>query len=176
MTHPRANGAESKMKPEKLRDVAELVGIAAIVVSLIFVGLEVRQSAAATRGATQQALADSAREASAALAVDKETAVLTLRFFGANDWSDFSEDERFRVVLLFTSMLRVYENAHYQWSEGNLAPEVWAGWDASMRGLAPMPGVVKYWDERRDYFDESFRVYFEELMKHVADSPSLEAQ
>ncbi len=51
------------MKPTRLKDVVEIVGIAAIVVSLIFVGLEVRQSAAATRGATQQALADAAREA-----------------------------------------------------------------------------------------------------------------
>jgi hypothetical protein len=161
------------MKPEKLRDAAELVGIAAIVVSLVFVGLEVRQSAAATRGATQQALADSAKEASAALAADKETAELTLRFLNANDWSSFSEDERFRIVILFTSMLRVFENAHYQWSEGNLAPEVWAGWDASMRGAAPMPGIAKYWDERRNYLDEDFREYFEEQMKRDADSPSL---
>jgi hypothetical protein len=164
------------MKSEKIKDIAELVGIFAIVVSLVFVGLEVRQSAAATRGATQQALSDSAREASAALAADKVSAELTLRFFNSKDWSGFSEDERFRVVLLFTSMLRVYENAHYQWREGNLAPEVWAGWDASMRGAAPLPGVVKYWDERRAYFDDSFRAYFEEHMKQAVDSPSLEAR
>ena len=165
--------AGSDMKTERLRDAAELVGIAAIVVSLIFVGLEVRQSAAATRGATQQALADSAREASGALAGGEETAALTLRFLSANDWSDFSEVERFRMVILFTTMLRVYESAYYQWSEGNLAPEVWAGWDASLRGTAPMPGVAKYWDERKGYFDERFRLYFEELMKLTADSPSL---
>lgn len=164
------------MKPEKLKDVAELVGIAAIVVSLVFVGFEVRQSAAATRGATQQALSDSAREASAALAAGKATAELTLRFMNANNWSGFSEEERFRVVLLFTSMLRVYENAHYQWREGNLAPDVWVGWDVSMRGVAPMPGITKYWAERREYFDESFRVYFEGLMNLAADSPSLEAR
>jgi hypothetical protein len=54
------------MKPMKLKDIVEIVGIAAIVVPLIFVGLEIRQSAAATRGATQQGLADAAREASGA--------------------------------------------------------------------------------------------------------------
>jgi len=161
------------MKPGRLKEAAELVGIVAIVISLIFVGLEVRQSAAATRGATQQALADSAREASGALAGDEETAELTLRFLGAADWSDFSQIERFRIVILFTTMLRVYESAFYQWSEGNLAPEVWAGWDASLRGTAPMPGVAKYWDERKGYFDEHFRLYFEELMRLGADSPTL---
>ena len=164
------------MKLERLREAAELVGIAAVVVSLIFVGLEVRQSAAATRGATQQALADSAREASAALVADKETAELTLRFLSADDWSSFSEVERFRIVLLFTSLLRVYEDAHYQWSEGNLAPELWTGWDVSMRGAAPMPGIAKYWVERRDYFNEGFRLYYEELMKQAFDNPSLGTQ
>lgn len=83
------------MKPEKLKDAAELVGIAAIVISLVFVGLEVRQPAAATRGATQQALADSAREASGALVRDQETADLILRFLSATDWSEFSAVEPF---------------------------------------------------------------------------------
>ena len=161
------------MRPEKVKDVAELIGIAAIVISLIFVGLEIRQSAAATRGATQQALADSAKEASGALVGDETTADLTLRFLTARDWSRFSDVERFRMVILFTSMVRVYESAYYQWSEGNLAPEIWAGWEASIRGVAPMPGVALYWAERRQYFDDRFQDYFEEQMKGSVDSPSL---
>ena len=161
------------MNPGKLKDVAEMVGITAIVVSLIFVALEVRQSAAATRGATQQALADSAREASGALVRDLETAEMIMRFLNASDWSDFTDAERFQSVLLFTSMLRVYESAYYQWSEGNLAPEIWAGWDSSLRDTAPMPGVALYWSERQHYYDERFRLYFEEQMKGTVSSPSL---
>lgn len=161
------------MKPEKVKDAAELVGIIAIVISLIFVGLEVRQSAAATRGATQQALSDAAREASAALVEDVEKADMTLRFLSATDWSDFTAAERFRTVILFTSMLRVYESAYYQQIEGNLSPEIWAGWEASLRAVAPMPGVSLYWKEREQYFDNRFRLYVEEQMKGTADSSSL---
>jgi hypothetical protein len=161
------------MKPKKLKDVVEIVGIAAIVLSLIFVGLEIRQSAAATRGATQQALADAAKEASGALVADEAVAELTLRFLGSTDWSNFSETDRFRTVVLFTSMIRVYESAYYQWSEGNLAPEIWVGWEATIRGVAPMPGVSIFWDERRLYFDNRFRDYFEEQMKVTVQSPSL---
>ena len=164
------------MKPEKLRATAEAVGIIAVIISLIFVGLEVRQSAVATRGATQQALADSARDASGALVADEETAELTLRFLSADDWSDFNEVERLRIVLLFTSMLRVYEDAHYQWTEGNLSPELWTGWEVSMRGSASPPGVAKYWDERRSYFSENFRAYYEGLMEQPFDNPSLGTQ
>lgn len=161
------------MKPTRLKDIVEIVGIAAIVVSLIFVGLEVRQSAAATRGATQQALADAAREASGALAEDEATAELTMRFLSATSWSDLSESERFRSALLFTSMMRVYESAYYQWGEGNLAPAVWVGWEASIRGVAPMPGVELFWSDRRLYFNEPFRNYFEEQMKLKNHDPSL---
>jgi hypothetical protein len=161
------------MKPEKVKDTAEMIGIAAIVLSLVFVGLEIRQSAAATRGATQQALADSAKEASGALVADEEMAELTLRFLTTTDWNEFSDVERFRAVVRFTSMVRVYESAYYQWSEGNLAPEIWAGWEASIGGVAPMPGVAVYWGERRLYFDERFQIYFEEKMRGTVDSPSL---
>lgn len=160
------------MKTLKVKDAAELVGIVAIVISLIFVGLEVRQSAAATRGATQQALSDAAREASAAL-VDGDMADQMMRFLRATDWSDFSEAERFRLVALFTSMLRVYESAYYQQLEGNLSPELWAGWDASLRAVAPLPGVSLYWEVRAQYFDDRFRSYVEEHMKGAADGSSL---
>ena len=161
------------MKPTRLRNVVEIVGIAAIVVSLIFVGLEIRQSAAATRGATQQALVDAAREASAALVADEAAVELTMRFLSATDWSDLSELERFRSALLFTSMIRVFESAYYQWGEGNLAPEIWVGWEASIRGVAPMPGVALFWNDRRLYFNETFRNYFEEQMKLEEHDPSL---
>lgn len=46
----------------RFRGFVELIGIVAVVASLIFVGLEIRQNATATRGATQQQLAASARE------------------------------------------------------------------------------------------------------------------
>lgn len=161
------------MKPTKLKDIVEIIGIAAIVVSLIFVGLEIRQSAAATRGATQQALADAAREASGALVADEAATELTMRFLSATDWSNFSEMERFRAALLFTSMIRVFESAYYQWGEGNLAPENWVGWEASIRGVAPMPGVALFWKDRRLYFNEPFRSFFEEQMKLNEYDPSL---
>ena len=41
------------MKPENLKDTAEMIGIAAMVVSLKFVALEVGQSAAAAHRDTQ---------------------------------------------------------------------------------------------------------------------------
>lgn len=161
------------MASTKTKDVVEIVGIAAIVVSLIFVGLEVRQSAAATRGATQQALVDAAREASLTLAVDESAAELTMRFLSASDWSDLSELERFRAVLNFTIMMRVYESAYYQWGEGNLAAEIWIGWEASIRGVAPMPGVALFWSDRQFYFNEPFRNYFEKQMTLGEHDPSL---
>lgn len=109
------------------------------------------------------------------LSQDEATAELIMRFLRAGDWSGFSETERFRVVLLFTNMLRVYESAYYQWDEGNLAPEIWVGWEASLRGTAPMPGVALFWKDRRHYFNESFRDYLEALMKSSGHDPSLGA-
>lgn len=161
------------MKTWNLKDTVEAAGIVALVVSLIFVGLEVRQSAAATRGATQQALADAAREASHALSADEATAALTMRFLGAGDWSTFGATERFRAVLLFTSMMRVYESAHYQWSEGNLAPDIWVGWEASIGGVAAMPGVALFWTDRQHYFSTAFSAYFEQQMKIARHDPTL---
>ena len=96
------------------------VGIAAIVASIAFVGMEIRQSAAATRGATQQALADASREASGGLVADEAVAELTMRFLNATDWSSFSETGRFRVVLLFSNeRFRSYYEEQMKTSDPN---------------------------------------------------------
>ena len=55
-------------KAERVRRVFELVGLFGVVASLIFVGLEVRQSAAATRAATAQEVTSAFRDLNLAMA------------------------------------------------------------------------------------------------------------
>ena len=46
-------------------------------------------------------------------------------------------------------------------------------WEASIRGVAPMPGVALFWNDRRLYFNEPFRNFFEAQMKLNEHDPSL---
>ena len=87
----------------KFRGLVELIGIVAVVASLIFVGLEIRQNAAATRGATQQQLVTGARNVTLTLADNPELAALDVRAYtmvrgeSHEDLSAFSEVERNRL-------------------------------------------------------------------------------
>jgi hypothetical protein len=72
------------MKSTNWKDVAELVGIAAIVASLVFVGLQVKQSQDIAIAASFQARTTTLAEAFSARAANAEALAAELRVLGIN--------------------------------------------------------------------------------------------
>lgn len=58
----RENGTSSAYGKGRLSRVGEFIGLVGVIGSLIFVGIEVRQSTLATRAATDAVIADAFRE------------------------------------------------------------------------------------------------------------------
>ena len=56
----------------RVRRTAELIGLFGVMASLIFVGLEIRQNAAATRAATAQEVTSAFRDLNLAMAVTRK--------------------------------------------------------------------------------------------------------
>ncbi len=151
-------------QPRNAGRVAELIGLAAVVASLVFVGVEVRQSAAATRGATQQQLAAAAREVTLALTMPDMAELLT-RGDTLYVSGDLSEADALRLEAFYLATFRVYEDAFYQFGVGNLDPEIWAGWRASMSDFAlSLPGFRVFWSQSRNTFHSAFRASIDAIL------------
>ncbi|MSR21760.1 MAG: hypothetical protein EXR91_12440 [Gemmatimonadetes bacterium] len=142
--------------------IREIVGIAAVVGSLLFVGLQVRQAAAATRGATQQQLSAAAREASIIM-IDPDFAALLARAREAGDWSAFGPAEQVRLSAYYRVSFRVYEDAHYQFRLGNLAPELWAGFKGGLTLFLEIGGERDYWSQDQARFNAPFRALVDSI-------------
>lgn len=127
-----------------------------VILSLVFVGVEIAQNTQALRGATYQALAESS---------------MTLLFFVAENPHVGSELEAWgrgeelpvesvqRVESMVLAYLRHLENAHYQMMEGTLDAELLDNWAGSP--TFAMPHFSEFWSARRGSFSQAFRDYLE---------------
>ena len=96
--------------------VSELVGFLGVAGSLLFVGLEIRQNTAATRGQTRQELASLNQEWLILLAAD--SAFSELYFRSSSDVGEIAPHEVRRVEFMRVLEMRRLENVFFQHSEG----------------------------------------------------------
>ena len=67
-------------------------------------------------------------------------------------------------------LLSYSQNAFFQWKEGALSPDLWAGWELLMMNLVSAPGGKEFWAERGYVFGDAFRDHVEQvIMKREPD-------
>ncbi len=77
---------------------------------------------------------------------------------------NLSEDERAQFIPFMFNFFKTFEHLHYQYAEGALDPEVWAGWEHIGRGYLTSPGCLQYYRERRASFNSKFQDWMDALV------------
>ena len=105
------------------KDFAELIGFAAIVISLFFVGLELRQNTDAVKAASIDSLSALSQEFYLLMASDHELS----RIFqdGNQDMTQLSESELARFLWVERSRVLRLQTAYLQWQRGTLGEQDW---------------------------------------------------
>ena len=158
-------------KVRRYKVVAEVGSALAVVLSLVFVGLEVRGTSRQTALNTESLQVAAYQDLIAQigefnqLMVEPETAALYTRLQNPEgDWSDFSEvdERRARSILFF--LLRHADMAYYQFERGML-PE-----DRLESALAPLLSDLHlqlyrtFWEDVKGNFVPAFRQYADRRM------------
>ncbi len=135
--------------------IGELVGGVAVIASLLYLGLQVRQSTRASRAASYQAAVSSVSEWTRCLGSDGALAILFDK--GSHDPSSQSEEEQLQYAYLLNSVVRNFENIHYQYESGFMDEDKWGPWEARIRGMLGTPGACLWWESQGAAFGVSFR-------------------
>ena len=145
----------------RLRFVTEVVGLSAVIASLGFVGMEIRQNTAAVRSATTQAVSDQAMELTLSMATDEHLPRLVSELHNGLTRSDFDPQDYYRLRLVVIAGLRRQENLYAQVRSGVLDP-------AALRNVSfsfyQNPYVRELWAEIRDTFNPEFTCYWDEIV------------
>lgn len=150
------------LNTDRLRGYFELVGSGAVLVGLIFVGLELRQNTAAVEAASLQNQTDASTDFLTLVASDAELARIWIA--ASEDPGQLNEIDSFRYLMLARARWLRMQNAYLQWRRGMLTDEDWALYE----GLICKPGTtgdVRFettWNEHQIALLESFVGFVEE--------------
>ena len=146
------------MNREQRKNIFEAVGLVAIVASLIFLGLEIRQSNVQARAAAYQAIGIATAAAFDSLAHDREFLILAQKAADAMDKADWGQ-----YAAKMTVFARLGETVLLQVEQGLLPPDAmerlgYRGWT----GIFEDPKGACTWPLIRPGVSSSFREFVEE--------------
>ena len=161
-------GEEQRISLDDLGNIGEFVGAIAVVVSLIYLAIQIRQNTRAVRTSTFHGVTDSFNLVNTTIANDESLA----RIFrvGSENLSDLTPDEQVRFGFLFLAAFRIFETLYYQDRHGTGDPALWAAEGGTMAALLGGPGALQWWESNPLSFTPEFREYVE---REVVKPPSI---
>jgi hypothetical protein len=151
------------MKLSEWANVAEITSAIAVVISLIYVGLEIGQNTAAVKANTHQSMLDFGREQSEILVTNDTLSALVAK--GENNPGALTPNERRQFYEFTTWRMAVWENAFLNHESGLVDEKMWTAWDGYYRLLTlGKPGYAEFWRENR-------AAYYVPFMDHVDSLP-----
>lgn len=161
-----------KLNLQDFESIAEVIGAVAIVVSLIYVGIQVSDSAVAVRSAT-------ANDTSAAMSqwyisVGSNEEATRILLDGMTDPETLNREETAQFVYMFHGLFLQYQAAYYVAEQGTLDIEMRDFLVNTLAGVREQPGFIKYWNQRRELFKPSFRTFVDDLIAKGTTNENLE--
>ena len=102
--------------------IGEIIGAAAVVVSLIYLASQIRtQNREARAASVHQVL----HEYSEAISKLHEPEMAEVWVAAMDDFDALEPSQRLRFVIYLMVAVRSFEDAYFQWREGRLGDEVW---------------------------------------------------
>lgn len=147
----------------------EVVGVVAVLLGLVFVGLELRQNSDLLRITATQTLAAEYSDSLEVMAYDGEAACIYA--LGVNGLHNLNDVQRLRFFVQMFLIFRSAEQLHYYSLEGMVEDRVWRGFERQLMEVANLPGVREWWGVRSSWYSDEFQEYINETIESgpVAD-------
>jgi hypothetical protein len=153
------------MNLSNLADVAEIVGNVAVVVSLVYLAVQIRQNTQSVRNSTLQSNTDLWARLLGRLA---EPGAVEAYAAGVTGSKDIRPVQYTQFFLLCRSLFVAFENQHYQYRHGALDKETYKGYERSIsEQLLAFPGFRLWWRQSRDVFSPNFAEHVDEMIANV---------
>lgn len=149
------------MSLEQASLVAQILSAVAVIASLIFVGVQLRQATSAMRNSSSQAHSAIYTGLVSTIIENPDFASIWRR--GLSDPKSMNEDEWVRFIAYTSAQFRFFESSRVQWLQHQLDEEHWQNIEAQVRSFVPQPGVQEWWKLRRHWHSQAFRDWIESL-------------
>ncbi|HEX4707231.1 MAG TPA: hypothetical protein VH229_05815 [Candidatus Udaeobacter sp.] len=141
--------------------ISQLVGSFAVVLSVLYLAVQVHQSTRVARVAMQDAAATAMREVTKPFMDNPE--LERIWRVGLEDIGALSVEERARFFHATYQFLKAFETIHSHYVYGLMDKQLWDGWHGLLRHYIAAPGIASYWTLRPELFSERFRNFVNSL-------------
>ena len=148
-----------------LADLADVVGGIAVVVSLIYLAIQVRQNTGSIRSAT---LLANTSLWSSLLRDLAEPGTIEAYATGLTGNKDISPMQYTQFFLICRGLFAAFENQHYQYRRGALDEDTYKGYERSIaEQCLAFPGFRIWWEQSRDVFSPAFVTRVDEMISET---------
>jgi hypothetical protein len=152
-------GEGRRVSLEALAQLGELVGGAAVVLSLVYLAFQVRQNTQSLRTENYARALDRVANMQARLGADRELASLFAR--GTLDSGALGAAQRVQFTWILYELFGAFEFMFHQAEKGALPGEVWERWSQTLAWWISLPGVAEWWRAKPTPFSASFSAFVE---------------
>lgn len=149
---------------KKIALIAEIFGGIAILISLIFVGIQFKENTKATKSANATATVAAMANWYVEIGNNSESSELFYNFMADPDL--LTPQQRFQAVMNSHGLFVIFQNSFYLSKEGTLDSEMQQSLTSAMLGVLDQPGFKFYWEQRKLFFFKDFREYIEDIIKN----------
>lgn len=152
-----------KDKLQEYALIAEIIGTLAIIISLIFLGIQIKQNTDMMRAQIRDAISDKQVELYLTIGSNKDAMDLYTKGraglikYNPND-PDFNSWQ-----FLALANLRDWENEWYQYDHGLFSEKEYKGRTSLLYYIFSTPGYKEIWKRNKQTFSTGFRMYIDSL-------------
>jgi hypothetical protein len=150
------------MKAEKLSDWLQVVGTFGVIASLVFVGLEMRQTREIAISQIYHSRADAERS-NYTEAISSQAYLSGIAKLSSGSVGTLTPEEDAAVIHFFMAQLSTWENDHFQYQNGFLSEE---HWNMTKQHMTCSFGLLYY----RNLLDMQFRESFDAVIRQIAET------
>lgn len=151
--------------------IAEGLGAIAVIMSVLYLAIQIRSQTKEARLAATRDLASEYRRAMEHMFRDKELSGLALA--GKRDYKALADGDRVRVSLVWGGIFRAMEQQYLHTCHGSIDPIYLSSVDRSKKEFLSFPGVQTWWRLSAHGFHDEFCEHVEEL---IAEANATEFQ
>jgi len=149
------------MDNQTTTDWLQILGFAGLIASLVFVGLELRQS-------REIAIADVYQQR-AAMLIDVHSITLSSELLydvynKASSGEPLNSGDQILMATGLTPIFTYWENNHFQYEMGLLSEEQWVSSRNAMEAVLQRPDVKLWWQSERSEMRKTFADIVDELL------------
>jgi len=152
---------------QALANLGEVIGAIAVVASLLYLAVQVRQSTNAQRTENYARALERVSSMQSALSQDGEISRIFAR--GVQDTSKLTALEKIRFTWSLYEAFDAFEFMFHTYKTDEIPEEVWNRWAMTVAWWLNFPGVQTWWRTRPVQFTESFTAF---VQSTIADNPT----